>query len=162
MFIEKDINGFKFMYDINEEILYRKTKTGKWLNCRLLVPHHTGYVMIGCKKDKKHYKYLYHRVVYKMFNESFDFNNRKLKIDHKDRNKLNNSISNLKQVTQKENNQNRDAYGVYFDKRGVKKPWGARWNENGKTKSKYFATEPEAKKYRDEKVKELYYLGDRN
>lgn len=162
MFIEKDINGFKFMYDITEEILYKKNnQTGIWKNCKLLVPN-KGYLRINCKKDNKQYNYFYHRIVYKMFNESFDFHNRKLKIDHKDRNKLNNSISNLKIVTLRENAQNRDAYGVCFHKDGRKKPWRAQWQEDGKRKSKIFATEPEAKNYRDMKIKELYYLGDRN
>jgi hypothetical protein len=163
MFIEKDINGFKFRYE--DEILYKKCrKSGVWKNCKLLIPHPTGYLMIGCYKDNKLYSYSYHRIVYKMFNESFDFNNRNLIIDHKDRNKLNNSISNLKLVTKKQNNQNTDAYGVCFNKckRMKKNPWIAHWCQDGKQKSKYFATEPEAKKYRDEKVKELYYLGDRD
>jgi hypothetical protein len=97
-----------------------------------------------------------------MFNEDFDFHNRKLKIDHKDRNKLNNSISNLKIVTSRENRQNTDAYGVTFHKDGRKKPWLSQWYEDGKQKYKSFSTEPEAKKYRDMKIKELYYLGDRN
>jgi hypothetical protein len=163
MMIEKEINSFQFKYDTDEEILYRKTKTGKWLNCKNLIPHKTtGYLMINCMKDNKNYSYLYHRVVYKMFNEDFDINNRKLKIDHKDRKKLNNSISNLKQVTTQENNQNTDAYGVCFHKDGRKKPWLAHWCENGKLKQKYFFTETEAKNYRDMKVKEFYYLGDRN
>jgi|DEB0MinimDraft_10_1074344.scaffolds.fasta_scaffold10670_4 hypothetical protein len=161
MFIEKDINGFKFRYE--DEILYKKCrKSGVWKNCKLLVPTNNGYLRVCCSKDNKEYSYFYHRIVYKMFNESFEFNNPKLKIDHKDRNKLNNKISNLKQVTSQENSQNTNAYGVCYKKDGRKKPWGARWSENGKGKSKYFSTEPEAKNYRDNKVKELYYLGDRD
>ena len=163
MMIQKEINGFQFKYDTDEEILYKKCRvTGKWFNCKNLIPNQMGYLRIGCRKDNKRYDYLYHRVVFKMFNESFDFNNRKLKIDHRDRNPLNNSISNLKQVTDKENAQNTNAYGVCFNKDGRKKPWLARWVEDGKRKFKYFSTEPEAKNYRDMKVKEFYYLGDRN
>ena len=163
MMIQKEINGFQFKYDTDEEILYKKCRvTGKWLNCKNLIPNQMGYLRIGCRKDNKRYDYLYHRVVFKMFNESFDFNNRKLKIDHRDRNPLNNSISNLKIVTTQENLQNTDAYGVHFHKKMKTKPWGAKWVENGKQKSKYFSTEAEAKKYRDMKVKEFYYLGDRN
>jgi len=162
MFIEKDINGFKFRYE--DEILYKKCRnTGVWKDCRVLIPN-KGYLVVGCMKDNKRYNYLYHRIVYKIFNESFDFNNRKLIIDHKDRNRLNNSISNLKLVTKKQNCQNTNAYGLSFHKSEThkNKPWEARWCENGKQKSKSFSTEAEAKKYRDMKVKELYYLGDRN
>jgi hypothetical protein len=162
MIFEKVIYDLRFKYDTENEILYKKCgHTGKWLNCKILSPNDRGYLRIGCTKDYKHYSYYYHRIVYKMFNDDFDINNRKLKIDHKDRNKLNNSISNLKQVNTQENNQNTNARGIHFRKDGRKRPWVACWYEEGKQKSRNFTNKYMAQTYRNMKISKLYYLGNR-
>ena len=148
----------EFKYEDNK--LYRKDKqTKKWICGNNIKPNNWGYIRIGVNG-----KHLYlHRLVYKYHNMDWDmFNNpRENQIDHIDINKLNNSIENLRVVTQSQNIQNRTYYGgkkisgVYFRK-DRKKQWCAKWYENGKLKSKYFATELEALNYRKEMVAKYY------
>mgnify|MGYP003149061430 CR=1 FL=1 len=54
--------------------------------------------------------YYFHRIVYKAFNPDWDIedNSKDNQIDHRDRNTLNNDISNLRKVNQQQNNFNRD------------------------------------------------------
>ena len=78
-----------------------------------------------------------------------------LEVDHIDRNKTNNDISNLRMVTKSENQQNRNAKGYCFNKRENK--WQAQIRLNYKLKYLgYFDTESEARQaYLD--AKKIYH-----
>ncbi len=74
-----------------------------------------------------------------------------LETDHRDRNRLNNQRSNLRQCTHGQNMQNRGGWsktgfkGIYRDKRQPIKPWIAELNlGRAKFKSKSFGTPEEA------------------
>jgi hypothetical protein len=54
--------------------------------------------------------------MYYFYNPDFDIFNLELQIDHISRNKLDNSIENLRLVTHQENQFNRDAKGCSFNK----------------------------------------------
>ena len=96
------------------------------------------------KINNKMYKL--HRIIAHAF-LGFDLQS-DLQIDHIDRNIHNNSISNLRPVTNQQNQFNRDAKG--YRKRTLK-DGAVRWETylqiNGKNISKTFKTEDEARKY---------------
>jgi hypothetical protein len=77
-------------------------------------------------------------------------------IDHIDRNKRNNKISNLRSVTSQQNNFNRICRGAFYNK--LNKNWRAQIKTNGKTISLgSFKTEEEAiEAYLN--AKELYHI----
>ena len=110
--INKNILGSEFKYDIENDILYRKSKiNNKWKNCNEIKPASNGYTRIGLVIDNENKKFYLHRIVYMMFND-FDYHD-PLIIDHRDnKNPKNNSISNLKAVTRTQNNQNTKRVGV--------------------------------------------------
>ena len=104
----------------------KNTKTGKVLKAGL--SH--GYLKCNlCEDGLAKKSYYVHRLVANAF---INNPNDKLCVDHKDNNKTNNNISNLRFATAKENNQNSKlsikntsgCKGIYFNKR-IKK-WHAR------------------------------------
>jgi len=83
-------------------------------------------------------------------------------VDHKDRNKLNNNIENLRELTKSENNKNADKRknctskykGVSWDKR--RRKWEARLMLNGKNLFLgYFNNEDDAGQAVNDKIREL-------
>ncbi len=99
------------------------------------------YSEVDGKKKKKTHRI--HRLLAQCFLPTW---NPSLQVDHIDRDKLNNSLSNLRMVNAKTNQENKDSKGYRFLKnRNRKKPWQARIRIDGKQKSLgYFATEQEA------------------
>jgi hypothetical protein len=86
------------------------------------------------------------RVVYYVNNPEWDIYDTSSNnfIDHIDRNKLNNHITNLRVVTQQQNSQNTDAKGYYYHKR--KNKYKASIMIDGKFKHiGYYDTEQEAR-----------------
>jgi len=85
-----------------------------------------------------------HRLVMAAYKPAFDINNKKHVIDHIDENKLNNSMDNLRVVTQSHNKMNISSVkGYAWDKQAGK--WRAEIRVNGKSKHLgRFATEEEA------------------
>lgn len=89
-------------------------------------------------------KFYAHRLVWEIFNGEIEEG---LEIDHKDGNKSNNSIGNLRKVTKKVNARNRSMMPnntsgeTCVFKRNVKgfDYWIARWREDGKTKERHFS-----------------------
>lgn len=65
----------------------------------------TGYQNISCRDGKKVKTFSLHRLIYQAFNP--DTNMEGLHVDHVDRNRSNNKISNLKLSTVRENLLNR-------------------------------------------------------
>jgi len=92
-----------------------------------------------------------HRLVAETWLNDWDPN---LQVDHIDRDPRNNKASNLRMVTQSQNNQNNAAKGVHYNKFANK--WAAYCKTNGTLIQFYFDTEAEAIKKREELVK-IYY-----
>jgi len=152
--------GNLFKYENDK--LYKKNKRGKkWTCCNDLCIDRDGYIQVNV--NNKMYKL--HRLVYKFFHKDWDidFEPYKNQIDHKDQDKLNNTIDNLKLVTISQNCQNKNTMygepikGYCFNKSKRNKPWAAYWCVDGKQIRKSFKTEEEAKDYREKMVIECNY-----
>jgi hypothetical protein len=116
-----------------------------------------GYYFVGLQKDKKrHFIYL-HRLVYQMHNKDEDI--KPFIIDHKDRNKLNNNIDNLRKATYGENSQNRTPrgkskyIGVTWNKQHQK--WYAYYNDGTRKHIGLYMTEIECAHAYDETILRL-------
>jgi hypothetical protein len=104
----------------------KSTKTGKIMKGSV---NSHGYYLVSIYKDRVKKTHKIHRLVACAF---IDNPNDKLCVDHKNNDRTNNHISNLRFATSKENNQNRklsskntsNIKGVHFDKR--RKKWRAR------------------------------------
>lgn len=72
----------------------------------------SGYKVVTIYTDKKYYCRKVSRLVWTTFNDS-DCN---LTIDHRDRNKQNNNISNLRCISHRDNSRNRDNYSNKLNK----------------------------------------------
>ena len=112
--LKLDGNELYYWYDTNGG---RKLKNPYWILKKLSV-NENGYYRtnIGGRK------FLFNRIVYYAHNPEWDIwdSSDDNEIDHIDRNKTNNNISNLRVVTSSENCLNRDyvdnAKGYYYDK----------------------------------------------
>ena len=104
----------------------KNTKTGKVLKAS---DNGHGYLIIDLYENAIRKTHKVHRLVANAF---IDNPNDKNCVDHKDNNRTNNHISNLRFATSKENNQNRKissrntsgCKGIYFNKKAKK--WQAR------------------------------------
>jgi hypothetical protein len=74
--------------------------------------------------------FTFHRLMYYFYNQEWDIFNKKLLIDHIDRNKLNNNIENLRPATTQQNAFNTAAKGCSYHKKSGK--WQASIRINGK------------------------------
>ena len=121
----RSVDGYKY-YAVSSFGNVKNTKTGRILKGRNVC----GYLQVVLYEDGLAKKsYLVHRLVAYAFIDNPDD---KLCVDHKNNDRTNNHISNLRFATSKENNQNRklsskntsNIKGVHFDKR--RKKWRAR------------------------------------
>lgn len=143
-------------YEVSNEGDVRNKKTGQILKRR----EHNGYSRLVLCKQGIRKDYLIHRLVLFAFKE----NPLQLPVaEHKDGNRQNNNIDNLRWATHSQNRQNTKKQentsskykGVYWQKASNK--WHARITINGiKTHLGYFENEEEARNVRQEKVKEIY------
>jgi len=87
-----------------------------------------GYFHIGgCKQGKRWNEYV-HRLVAKLFIPN---TNSLREVDHKDRDKSNNHVSNLRWASRKQNAENKMGLGYYLVKKTGK--WAAQIKTNGKS-----------------------------
>jgi len=126
LYIEFELNNVKLKL-VNYELYYWCVKNG---NRKLNNPYwrkkslsdHKGYLKTGINNKR----ILFHRIVYYAHNQDWNIydGSKNNHIDHIDRDKLNNNISNLRVVNQIENNLNRDyvdiAKGYCYDKNAKK------------------------------------------
>lgn len=121
----------KLKLENGEIYLYKKNKNGNYWYKITFSLNNYGYLY--CLLSNEHNVrrgFFFHRLIYLFFNFDFDIFNKKLLIDHKDRNKLNNSIENLRPATPQQNSFNTAAKGCSFHKR--KNKWIAYIRINGK------------------------------
>ena len=131
--------------DPNEVYLWKVKHSNKmlkksyWRRCAISI-HKDGYYSISI--TSKHYGL--HRVCYYAHNAEWDIydtsNNNE--IDHIDRDKSNNHISNLREATHSQNMENNNRKGYSYSKRG--KVWTAEVRKEGKTYRITCKTEEEA------------------
>ena len=144
---------------------YMVSSCGRVMNItsfRILKPRMDGrgYLIVSLCKDGDVSTKKIHRLVA----DAFILNLTNLPcVDHKDRNSLNNHLSNLRWCTRKENDQNRSKRkntssvykGVHFYKKANK--WRAKIKHNGQQiHLGYFSDESEAGSAYDRKAKELF------
>ena len=153
--LENDLEGLRatFFYDEAYGLLWRKLKGGRYRPCTP-AGENQRYTRIYYKSRG----YMYHHIVWLMFNDSLPE-----QIDHIDRNKKNNRIENLRASTHQQNCFNR---GVRRDSRlgmkGVvknKDSWrySARIWDQGKLRYLgTFCTKEEAQQAFDNVAKELH------
>ena len=151
------IKDYENIYEIsNNGDIKRYYKNG---NIRILKPtkNNKGYLFLSlCKKGEQKF-FLIHRLIAIYFIPNPD---NKPYIDHRDGDKLNNSISNLRWVSHQENMLNKKNYGKY--KRGVnyhkqRKKFQAQININGKVKNLgRYETEDEAHEVFKQKFLEIH------
>jgi hypothetical protein len=126
----RSVDGYE-NYAVSSFGRVKNTKTGRILKAGL---DSHGYLTVNLCEDGVVKTHRIHRLVANAFLDNPDD---KLCVDHKDNNKTNNHISNLRFATLKENQHNRklsnnntsNVKGVYFDKR-VKK-WRAQIKIDG-------------------------------
>jgi len=128
----------------------RTLKNPYWKRCA--INEALGYYHI--KVGKKQYKL--HRVCYYAHNPDWNIydSSRDNSIDHIDRNRTNNHITNLRVATNSQNAENKNAKGYHYCE--TYKRWRARVTKHGKQYNKYCKTEEEAIEAR-EKLKEKYH-----
>ena len=127
--MEAVINGREVRFNpASREIFMQYRNTGEWRPIKL---SKSNRIYLRVFITDRHY--LYHRVIYKMYNPAWDIDcDAGYVIDHKDTNKLNNKYSNLRRITKQQNEFNTNARGTYFDKSRNK--WRASIRLTGKDK----------------------------
>ena len=139
----------------------RKLLNGEYKTLKCSIQNR-GYRYFQTNRDKKRINYLIHHLVAKLFIGDRPDN---LVIDHIDRNPLNNNVSNLRYITQKQNCHNTDKYIEDIEGEGkernklISKKWREEHKEELKIKKKIY------KETNKEKIKEkdkLYYLKNRD
>jgi hypothetical protein len=124
-------------------------QTKKWTLVKKTLSSN-GYSQISID-DKK---YIFHRIIAHAY-FGFDLDS-PLHIDHRDRNRSNNGIWNLRVVTHQENNWNTGAKGVCRHLNG----WLARVHINSNPIQKRFKTEAEALQWREEMKQQLHTINE--
>ena len=160
------INNLEQWRLISEFPNYMVSSCGRVMNIRtfhVLRPgmnDTTGYLYVNLCKDGDVSCKTIHRLVAKAF--ILNLTNIPC-VDHKDRNSLNNHISNLRWCSKRQNNQNMSKRknttsmykGVSFEKKSNK--WHARINHNGQQiHLGYFSDESDAARAYDRKASELF------
>lgn len=139
----KQIEGFQ--YEINPEgVIRRIHKKGTYKILKPIVNKQTRYLMVALCKQQKHYWFCIHRLLALSFIPNPES---KPQVDHIDRHRQNNTLTNLRWVNNQENNLNKhllvDIYTCTYFRVQY-------YDDSGKgRKSKRFKTEREAEEFRD-------------
>jgi hypothetical protein len=158
--MEIDLYGNRLKLENNEIYNYRKINqygNNEWYKINFTLSLN-GYLKCSLRNNKVKKQFTFHRLMYYFYNLDFDILNPKIQIDHINRDKLDNSIENLRVVTHQENQFNRDfkGYGFYRGK------WRARIGIDGKRISLgYYDTEEEAREAYLE-AKKKYHIINQN
>ena len=147
-----DLDELKKDFKLVNDELWRCNKASRNWKKLELKPDNHGYSHVGWNGKG----YRIHRLVYMLFHDTEIPED--LQIDHIDGNPMNNSPSNLRLVSHRENQQNQKKHreghlvGCYFHKPSQK--WLARIKINGKNKHLgYFDTQEEAHEVYCDEVK---------
>jgi len=141
-------DGFEKYLIYNDGRIYSKHRN---IFIKPKVNKSTGYLHVDLRRNKKSVTCQVHRLVALHYINNDDPEN-KICVDHINRNKLNNKISNLRWVTRSQNSQNTKLYnnntsGIkninYWEKGSVKK-WKFVKRINNKSVTKFFLTKQEA------------------
>lgn len=123
-----------------------------------------GYLKVGFYGNNKARPRSVHRLIAKAWILNPSPNEKKL-VDHIDRNKQNNSISNLRWVNDQESNLNRDVvefakhyWIIHSRTQQRQKKWSVCWRQEGKKKSKFFLTKEEAIAFAKENLEGKSFL----
>ena len=159
------INNLEQWMPVREFPNYKISSQGRVMNIktfRVLKPgmDGRGYLYVNLCKDGE----VSNKKIHRLVAEAFILNLADLPcVDHKNRNSLNNHLSNLRWCTRKENDQNRSKRknttsmykGVCFDKKANK--WRAKIQHNGQQiHLGYFSDESDAGRAYDRKASELF------
>ena len=144
----KTIKDYEGLYEISN---FGNIRNSKGMTRKLTLGK-DGYQRIGLCKDGKKKYFLIHRLVAIAFIPNDDVS--RIFIDHIDRNKINNHISNLRWVTQSCNSLNRDYFyrkqdGNHHIDFLSKELFRVIFTINKKTTREYFKTLEDAIIYRD-------------
>jgi hypothetical protein len=93
----KQVKNYESLYEISSNGQVRNYKTKFILNTK---PRNDGYIRIGLWKNKKQTYYYLARLVYENFKGITDMS---FEVNHIDKNKNNNCLSNLELITKREN-----------------------------------------------------------
>jgi hypothetical protein len=154
----KGIEGYEKKYAVSEDgkvfsLDYRRTGRTQELSP---VTNNHGYHKVVLSKDGKVKTVYVHRLIAQAYLQDYDPD---LDVDHIDRNRTNNHVSNLRMTTRSQNKQNNNAKGFTFHK--DRKKWRAQLQINHK---KYYGpyrdTKEEAIADREELVKKYGTLPD--
>ena len=149
-----DIKGYEDRYAVDEDgnvwsLNYRRS--GKMKKLKPCVTN-KGYLMVCLYKDGKGKSLKIHRLMAEAFLPDFS---EELQVDHIDRDKQNNNLSNLRMVTNAQNQWNQDSKGCSWFK--PRQKWVAYITKDGKQHHLgYFLKEEDAHQaYLD--AKEIYH-----
>ena len=149
-------------FKLIDDVLYSyykfgNSKTKKWYPVKLHLGN--GYKRFGFTVKGKSKTFQFHRVVYYAHNNQWDLfdNSKENVIDHIDGVKTNNHISNLRNVSQQENQWNRRCKGYTFRKESNK--YQAQIHLNGKQiHIRYCDTPEEAREAYLKEKEELHII----
>ena len=155
--IFKDIKGYEGSYQVSN--LGRVKSLKKVNEIVLKATPSRGYLKVMLYKDGEHKTCSIHQLVAMAFLGHLP-NGHEIEVDHKDGDKLNNTLANLHILTQEEHtrktypNKSSKYIGVHWIKRDSR--WQARIRINGKQKHiGYFTSELEASEVYQAKLKTL-------
>jgi len=144
----KDVIGYEDLYAVDEDgSVWSKNyrRTGKMKKMKPIDNGH-GYLRVNLSKDGKMKAICIHRLVAQAFLPDFC---KELDVDHIDRDKTNNNLSNLRMVTRQQNTFNSAARGCSWWESRQK--WVAQICKDYKSHNLgYFDTEEDALAYFDE------------